>query len=232
MQQGEYSRWKLRTPMEGRFQIIILQIAIVAVGLLPVVKLAIKQEEKELSSKEIEDILRDDYIIPDVIYKVPKHRLKVHFEEDGDIYHINYGTVLTPRQARHQPKVQWPVEKDAEYTLLCLSPDQPDREEPILRDWIHWQQVNIKGCNLSTGNEVNEYIGPGPSEVSGMQRYVFLVYKQDPNFAIQLNRSDKSEGMRMLTKRMEFDTDNFVKHFHLGDPWASNYFYSKFNNYQ
>nr|XP_018912436.1 PREDICTED: protein D2-like isoform X2 [Bemisia tabaci] len=160
--------------------------------------------------------------------------MKVYFEDNDDIYHLNYGNLITPQQARRQPNVQWPVEpaapmeEEVTYTLFCISSDHPSREE-TWGHWVHWQHVNIQGCNLSTGHEINQYTGPEPSETSGVHRYVFLVFEENPHFPVRLNKSDDSDEMRMFTERRDFNTDNFIRHFNLGIPaWASNFFTSRF----
>ncbi|CAH0390687.1 unnamed protein product [Bemisia tabaci] len=52
--------------MRISFQRTLLKIVTVTVGFLPMAKLTVKQEKQELLSKKIGDLLRGDYIIPDV----------------------------------------------------------------------------------------------------------------------------------------------------------------------
>lgn len=90
----------------------------------------------------------------------------------------NLGNELTPTQVKDVPKVIWPAEKGAYYTLLIIDPDSPSRESPMFREFRHWMVMNIPETAVDKGDEVLGCITPFPPEDSGLHRYVFLVYKQ------------------------------------------------------
>lgn len=91
---------------------------------------------------------------------------------------IGLGNELTPTQVKDKPRVSWPAEKGAYYTLLFVDPDAPSRRQPTYREARHWIVMNIPECSIEKGDEVIEFIGSGPPKGTGLHRYIFLVYKQ------------------------------------------------------
>lgn len=84
------------------------------------------------------------------------------------------------------PKVEWHAEKCAYYTLVMIDADAPAE----IHEVRHWLVMNIPESDVENGDEVCEYLGSGT--LSGIHRYIFLVYKQ-PNGKIDHNelRSEK-----------------------------------------
>lgn len=46
--------------------------------------------------------------------------------------------------------------------------DIPSRQAPIYRERLHWLVVNIKGNNISSGEERRVYNGPKPPSGAGI----------------------------------------------------------------
>lgn len=59
-----------------------------------------------------------------------------------------------------------------------VNPDIPTRQNPLLREWLHWLVVNVPGVDIAKGDIIDPYIGPMAPKMSGVLRYVFLIYKQ------------------------------------------------------
>uniref|UniRef100_A0A914UW74 Phosphatidylethanolamine-binding protein n=1 Tax=Plectus sambesii TaxID=2011161 RepID=A0A914UW74_9BILA len=78
--------------------------------------------------------------------------------------------------------------------------------------------VNIIGKDLSSGQTLTSYVGPGPPPTTGLHRYVLLVYKQKAEI-LDTEWGDKN--------RASWSAANFAKKHDLGDPVAGNFFQAK-----
>lgn len=92
----------------------------------------------------------------------------------------NLGNEIAPIQVKDPPQVKWEAEKGAYYTLVMVDPDGPSRTDHTYREIRHWTVMNIPESSVEKGDEVIEYIGAGPPKMTGLHRYILLVYKQ-PN---------------------------------------------------
>jgi len=116
--------------------------------------------------------------------------------------------------------VKYEADSNALYTLAFVDPDAPSRAEPKFRSWRHWLVVNIKGSDLSSGETLTPYIGPGPPEGTNLHRYTFWVYKQSAPVKIEAFNNER-EGRRSFSIR------DFAHKNHLGSPLGFAYFFAQ-----
>ncbi|XP_037504358.1 protein D3 isoform X1 [Rhipicephalus sanguineus] len=162
-------------------------------------------------------------VVPDVIDTVPQNTVEVTYNGQK----VNMGNVLTPTQVQCPPKVSYPTENDALYTLCMTDPDAPSRQSPKYREWHHWLVVNIPGCNVSEGETLSEYVGSGPPKGTGLHRYVFLVYKQPGKLSCDEKRLTNRSG----DHRGCFKVREFAKKYQLGEPVAANFYQAEWDDY-
>lgn len=94
----------------------------------------------------------------------------------------------TPKVYYH-PDPEHPVDTAARYTLVCTDPDATSRGNPIMGEYCHWVAKDIQFDSAEGGfvkvvHNVMPYIGPGPPKGTGLHRYIFLLYKQDPAVSV------------------------------------------------
>lgn len=119
--------------------------------------------------------LKDQQVIPDVIDTLPSGSIQVKYGSSE----VSDGKVLTPTQVFEQPtEINWPTDSNTLYTLCMTDPDAPSRQNPKVREFLHWLVVNVPGCDLVKGDTIAEFVGSGPPEGTGLHRYVFLAYQQ------------------------------------------------------
>ncbi|XP_065287456.1 protein D2-like isoform X2 [Dermacentor albipictus] len=162
-------------------------------------------------------------VVPDVIDTVPENTIEVTYNDQK----VNMGNVMTPTQVQSPPKVSYPTETDAFYTLCMTDPDAPSRQSPKYREWHHWLVVNIPGCNVSEGETLSQYVGSGPPKGTGLHRYVFVVYKQPG----KLNCDEKRLTNRSGDHRGCFKIRDFAKKYQLGEPVAANFYQAEWDDY-
>ena len=133
------------------------------------------------------------------------------------------GNELTPTSVKDEPKLEWPVEDGALYTLCMTDPDAPTK----FREVKHWLVVNIPGLDINNGQTLAEYIGSGPPKDTGLHRYIFLVYKQQTNIEI----SETPISNRSREGRLSFKIGDFAKKYNLGEPIAGNFYLAQYDDY-
>nr|ALS40432.1 putative odorant-binding protein A5-2 [Zeugodacus tau] len=124
---------------------------------------------------EVEKLFRDMEVVPDILDEPPKEMLKIEYN-DGLV--VGNGEEFTPTQTKDEPKLYWTSEHESYYTVIMVNPDIPTRQNPLLREWLHWLVVNVPGADIAKGDIIDPYIGPMAPKMSGVLRYVFLIYKQ------------------------------------------------------
>ncbi|KAG8198765.1 hypothetical protein JTE90_023527 [Oedothorax gibbosus] len=170
-------------------------------------------------------VYKSSKVVPDVVSVGPKLTALIRF--DGVV--VNMGNELTPTMVKDPPtSVHWPMEDQKLYTLCLTDPDAPSRDEPKLREWLHWLVVNVPhNTEIQSGSILAEYIGAAPPQGTGLHRYVFLVYKQqaklDCDEIVLLGNSAKGRG--------NFKIEDFAKKYELGNPLAGNFFYARWDSY-
>ncbi|XP_054743510.1 putative odorant-binding protein A5 [Anastrepha obliqua] len=124
---------------------------------------------------EVGKLFRDTEVVPDVLEEPPKELLKIVYDNGLE---VGKGKEFTPTQTKDEPKLDWNAEPDSYYTVVMSNPDIPSRQNPLLREWLHWLVVNVPGTDIAKGDVLDPYIGPMAPKMSGVLRYVFLIYKQ------------------------------------------------------
>lgn len=124
-----------------------------------------------------EAMLRKGQVIPDVLDGVNL--------ENGVTITIVYGSTrvrdgmeLTPTFTANQPTII--ITGTGRFTLIMSDPDAPSPTDRSLGEYLHWMVTDIADGDISKGNTLVPYVGPGPPE--GLHRYIFGLYRQ-PNDA-------------------------------------------------
>ncbi|KAJ8713090.1 hypothetical protein PYW08_008394 [Mythimna loreyi] len=166
----------------------------------------------------------DNEVIPDVISVVPAEYLTVLYRSGAE---VEEGNKVTPTQAKDIPDLAWLAPRDKFYTVILVDPDAPSRASPTSRFWLHWLVGNIPGAHVRSGETIAEYIGAGPSENSGLHRYVFLVYEQPG----ELRFDEPRLTDRSAVNRAQFSINDFTEKYNLGDPVAGNFYQAEYDDY-
>lgn len=142
----------------------------------------------------------------------------------ADGLEVKSGNELTPAQVKEAPlNISWPADESSLYTLLMVDPDAPSRADPKFREINHWLVVNIKGCNVTSGQTITPYRGSGPPKGTGLHRYIFLAYKQSAEVTLS-----ETVANNLKENRRNFSARNFTKENNLGDPIAGNFYQAQF----
>lgn len=159
-------------------------------------------------------------IVPDVIDKAPLTRAEVVWSSSK--VQAEMGKILTPTQVQERPKVTFPHDEGTLYTIIMTDPDAPKSKAEVL----HWMAINVKDGNSETGQNHAEYFGSGPPQGTGIHRYIFLIYKQPPNYT-------PTEGYRPRNRERRYlwSVRQFAKENNLGDPVAGNFYRAEFDSY-
>ncbi len=162
-------------------------------------------------------------IVQSLIDTIPDDITNVHF---GAKVEANLGNELTPTQAKKQPHLRWVHEEKSNYTVLCIDPDAPSRENPEYRYWLHHLVVNVPGGNktgdhvdLTKGRTLATYQGPAPPKDTGLHRYIYLIYQQHELLEIANLPSFDDKN------RANFDLEAWLKHYKKGAELVSGNFW-------
>lgn len=144
-------------------------------------------------------------IVPDIIDKFETQGLlTIEYNENDK---VALGNTLKVANTQHKPTIQFTINSpnnndeefeilnDDKFTLILTDPDAPSNTDNKWSEYCHWiisdlslnptKSENPESLStiidFSKGNELLPYVGPGPPEKTGKHRYVFLLYKQDPN---------------------------------------------------
>uniref|UniRef100_A0A0P4WPH1 Phosphatidylethanolamine-binding protein n=1 Tax=Scylla olivacea TaxID=85551 RepID=A0A0P4WPH1_SCYOL len=161
-------------------------------------------------------------VIPDVLPRCPPSTVQVRYGNTE----VECGTVVTPTEAKDVPHLSWPVEEGALYTLCMTDPDAPSREDPKFGEWQHWLVVNISGNDVSNGDTLSQYVGPGPPRGTGLHRYVFVVYRQNGRLTCDEPRVPNTSA----SPRRCFKIHKFAEKYNL-ELVAGNFFQAKYDTY-
>lgn len=142
-------------------------------------------------------------IVPDVAEKFEPHGL-LTIEYSPECL-VTLGNTLKVKDTQKSPKIQFTlnspnqeqelqVEKEDRFMLVLTDPDAPSNSDHKWSEYCHWiatdLHLNTNNAtednlltilDLSVANHIVPYEGPAPPEKTGKHRYVFLLYKQDPN---------------------------------------------------
>ncbi|XP_021965109.1 protein D2 [Folsomia candida] len=140
----------------------------------------------------------------------------------SDGVEVQNGNRVTRTQAGNKPSVSWNADPNKTYLLAMMDPDAPSRYLPFLGEVLHWMVINVKGGNVTRGEEVVPYGPPGPPPGLGAHRYVFLVYEQPELITVD----EQMKTSRLA--RIRYSIQDFAKKHNLGNPVAKNYFQTTF----
>lgn len=118
-----------------------------------------------------EDLFRHGYFIPCVDLNV------AYGLEDDLLAPVYRGNVVKPREAVQAPEVSW-ASSDTELWCLVLTGLDGHMTQDG-QEYLHWMVGNIRGCDLTSGEQVASYLQPFPAFGTGFHRFAFILYKQD-----------------------------------------------------
>lgn len=112
---------------------------------------------------------------------------------------------ISASSAKDKINIEWKGDPNQLYTLIMYDLDAP---YPYPRNfnspYLHWIVTNIKGSDISTGDEGTRYIAPSPPPDSLPHTYNVDIYLQ-PNKITPVRSADRNN----------FDVDGFVKTYRL-----------------
>eukprot|EP00088_Acartia_fossae_P053021 TRINITY_DN6016_c0_g1_i2.p1 TRINITY_DN6016_c0_g1~~TRINITY_DN6016_c0_g1_i2.p1 ORF type:complete len:480 (-),score=84.01 TRINITY_DN6016_c0_g1_i2:110-1549(-) len=131
-----------------------------------------------------EDMFREGYFYPcvnlDIAYAL----------EDDMMAPVYRGNMVKPREAASQPEVTWKSKEDDIWCLALTGLDTHLTEEN--QEYVHWLVGNIKGSDLTSGQELFNYMQPFPPFGTGYHRFAFVLYKQEGIMDFSSFSNDKS----------------------------------------
>lgn len=157
-------------------------------------------------SQSLDEAFTKNKIVPDVVDDFETQGLLSI--EYGPTELVTLGNTLPVSGTQHKPKIQLTLNSPTEdgkiesinegdkFILVLTDPDAPSNSDHKWSEYLHWLVTDIELPNLKTesgepeishfidatqGKEVFKYEGPGPPPKTGKHRYVFLLFKQDPN---------------------------------------------------
>jgi len=123
---------------------------------------------------------------------------------------------------QYVPEIVWEPETNTTlYTLMMVDPlfifDNTSAFGPYVQ---HYMVINIIGNNISTGDVINKYLGPGPAD-NNFHKYVFVLYAQPGMLNLTANQTTDIE------KRANFNVTTFLFEHNLTVAHAINWVYAK-----
>lgn len=169
-------------------------------------------------SQSLDEAYKKHKIIPDVVDKFDTQGLLIiDYCKD---HKVTLGNTLSIEQTQEKPKIQFTLNspnqdgtvenlnKDDKFILVLTDPDAPSNTDNKWSQYLHWLITDLKleqskkdSSNYTLiynqGKEIFKYSGPAPPPNTGPHRYVYLLYKQDPNAKLQnpLDRPNWGTGI-------------------------------------
>lgn len=176
------------------------------------------------NAKALDDALRLHQVIPDLLDAAPQQAAVVFYSSGA---FIRSGNELTPTQVKDIPaKILWRAEKDSLYTVMLVDARNAETRSNG-GDILHWLVVNSPENAVEKGDTRVEYIGSGPPKAVGINRYVFLIFKQ----AGLLNLTTERTSNSSISGRMNFDLKGFIKENGLQELVAANFYRASYDDY-
>eukprot|EP00823_Brevimastigomonas_motovehiculus_P003419 TRINITY_DN207_c0_g1_i2.p1 TRINITY_DN207_c0_g1~~TRINITY_DN207_c0_g1_i2.p1 ORF type:complete len:196 (-),score=46.12 TRINITY_DN207_c0_g1_i2:203-733(-) len=145
--------------------------------------------------------------ISDVTSHVPTSLCTVSY---GKSLNVDLGNELKPSETQTAPTISWTADEKSLYTVIMTDPDAPSRKNPKFREWRHWLVVNVPGSDVTKGETIAAYMGPGPPQNTSLHRYIFLIYKQAEKVDKAKAKTGNNSDERGKWKAQHF-VDTFVK---------------------
>jgi len=149
-----------------------------------------------------EDLFKEGYFNPCV-------NLDIAFAQEDDIMvPVFRGNIIKPYEASAQPEVTWSSKEDDIWCLVLTGLDTHLTEEN--QEYVHWMVANIKGSDISSGQQLFNYLQPFPPHGTGYHRYAFVLYKQEQHIDVSGFTNDQSTTN--LSERSFNTYDFYQKH--------------------
>ncbi|KAI1384048.1 PEBP-like protein [Hypoxylon trugodes] len=144
----------------------------------------------------------------------PTTELSVSFSSRA----VELGTFFRAGECKAAPRISFPPEADSSvavgetsYTFILTDPDAPTPDDPKFAFWRHWVVAGLKPGiyeenGEGEGRTLTKYLGPGPKDDSKPHRYLFLLYREPPNFTI----TPTDVGGEEFVQRRSFRPDEFA----------------------
>lgn len=156
-------------------------------------------------SQSLDEAFTKHKIVPDVVDKFDTQGLLTIEYNPKD--HVALGNTLKVSNTQNEPTIQFTLnssgqEKELEvseqdkFILVMTDPDAPSYTDKSFSEFAHWVITDLplnankdnseSAESLSTildyskGRVLVPYMGPGPPPKTKKHRYVFLLFKQDP----------------------------------------------------
>lgn len=157
-------------------------------------------------SQSLDEAYTKSKVVPEVVDQFDTQGLLSI--EYGPTELVTLGNTLSVEGTQKIPKIQLTLKSPTQdgkiesigendkFILVMTDPDAPSYTEKKWSEYLHWLVTDLKlphstnsngepeishFIDVSEGRELVPYMGPGPPPKTGKHRYVFLLYKQDPN---------------------------------------------------
>lgn len=158
-------------------------------------------------TQSLNDSVKKHGIVPEVVDEFESQGLLSIEYPNGS--QVSLGNTLTVANTQEIPKIQFILNSSKEFSvsnkdkflLVLTDPDAPSNKDHKWSEYAHWivsdLTLNVPSedakpdevefistvLDVSKSTEILKYEGPGPPPKTGKHRYVFLLYKQDPEVA-------------------------------------------------
>nr|XP_018906378.1 PREDICTED: putative odorant-binding protein A5 [Bemisia tabaci]XP_018906379.1 PREDICTED: putative odorant-binding protein A5 [Bemisia tabaci]XP_018906380.1 PREDICTED: putative odorant-binding protein A5 [Bemisia tabaci] len=110
---------------------------------------------------------------------------------------------------------------------MLVGPDEPSRDAPTDREFLHWLIVNIPIDAVICGDERVEYIPPTPKKDTGVHRYVYVVLQQAHD---KMTFDEPHLKNTSIAERKNWSTKAFMKKYGFKEAHAVNFFKSEWQD--
>ncbi|XP_075221509.1 protein D1-like [Lycorma delicatula] len=195
----------------------------------------IKDEHQKHRQKVIENfvpiLFKHNDSVPDafceVMFRVRKRINRRNVQSYKNETFGDNGNTLRVNDTFNPPIVAYLELSSKYYTTLMIDVDAPHVKRPIYRSWLNWLVGNVPGRNFSDGETIAEYVGPYPPKLSGLHRFVVLVYQHDNKIDFRENIIAKYN----FYDRQNFSNFEFEKKYNIGEATFMNYFCVKYDRF-
>nr|XP_018900413.1 PREDICTED: protein D3-like [Bemisia tabaci]XP_018900414.1 PREDICTED: protein D3-like [Bemisia tabaci] len=170
--------------------------------------------------------------LPDLQTSLKKHRINLSRVRPGTFTlhmmyankSVTFGREFTPKELEMMPtSMYYTCHEEAFHTLVVVGLDVPTEKNHTMREWVHWILVNIPGSNISEGETIVPYQGPGWPYGNGSHRIVFMIHVQP--WPHKISFSEKAHVNS--PHRSKFDSWRFAEKYDIGFPVAVNFLICK-----
>ncbi|XP_071099582.1 uncharacterized protein C56G2.4-like [Haliotis cracherodii] len=99
--------------------------------------------------------------------------------------------------------------KDKQYTLIMYDPT-PELNKTKQNSYVHWMIVNIRGTNITSGDEVYDWLLPMTSTLT--QLYLFALFEQTTSVNVSSAKSYSRDGCHeFVSNRCDYRAGDFIR---------------------